>query len=223
MRRHRTKLAAAFLIAGLVAGGVLIASNMGFKLFHPLQEAVVGTSTAGGNMISLPWVLPNADPTDPFTAGDLLADINGGACVGTPAAFVQTFNQDTNTMTTHYNGCSGTDFVLEAGVAYLVVMREGTTYRITGTHDPSASVTFTAGGADGTNTYAPPYHSVANDAESLLAEIPNATAVGRYDPANDSIVRYTGVVPFTTNFPIVPGEGYFVSVSADTTYVPAHY
>jgi len=53
------------------------------------------------------------------------------------------------------------------------------------------------------------------DAEDLLDAIPNASQVGRLDITTDGLVSYNGVVG--TNFALVPGEGYLVTMSSAGT------
>jgi hypothetical protein len=102
---------------------------------------------------------------------------------------------------------------------------------IVGSHDPALSLSLTGpvGGTDenGTNEYAYPYHSVKTDAEQLLAEIDLsagsavAVSVTKYTKLTAGVEVYDG--SSGTPFALVPGEGYRVKVSADTSYTPSHY
>jgi hypothetical protein len=78
---------------------------------------------------------------------------------------------------------------------------------------------------DGTNTIALPYNQQTNllDAEDLLADI-NATAgspvvvsLARFVKATGGLEAYTS--SGGVNFPLVPGEGYRVKVSAPVNYI----
>ena len=64
------------------------------------------------------------------------------------------------------------------------------------------------------------------DADDLINDINSqggsAISVSQCDPLTGGLITYTGFSG--TNFPIVPDEGYFVTVAADSNYVitPAH-
>ena len=84
----------------------------------------------------------------------------------------------------------------------------------------------TNGSISGTNALALPFNQQTNlaDAEHLINDIDASTGalgtvnqVARFVKSSDSTEFYTGSVG--TNFPLTPGEGYFVQVSGDINYI----
>jgi hypothetical protein len=70
----------------------------------------------------------------------------------------------------------------------------------------------------GTHTISLPWATPLDDASDLLSDIgPSAVMVGKYETGCDTIAPYPG----GPDFNIVPGEGYFVRVVADTIYTPS--
>ena len=78
----------------------------------------------------------------------------------------------------------------------------------------------------GKNFYAPPYHSTAINSKQLLDElggVANITNIQRHIRATDAFQLYTGRGASAT-FALNPGEAYMVRlISADVSFVPAHY
>ena len=221
-------LAAILLV--VVAGGVL-ASEMGFKITLELDSQSPGVSDAGRHLIALPYrpgIPDYAFGGGVVTAGDLLRYINGGKCVGTPAHAVQKVDPASDGIFS-YDGCSGSDFILEPGIAYYLIMRAPADVVINGSHAPGTTIPLLgpgAGSATGTTFYAPPYHQVAATARDLFIEIgPAATAIFRHVPALDAYDVYTfggGTVP-PDGWDLKPGEGYIIKTLSDVTFMPLHY
>jgi hypothetical protein len=199
--------------AAIVVAGGLMASNMGFKLNYQLTAATGGVSKSGFQTIALPY---NAQ-TGMTHASHLFTDIAAGGVV-TPTQ-LQRFNPLFDT----YDLYPGpTDYTLDPGVAYFVKVATTGPYIIVGSHDPGHSVIFKAAAPgvskSGFNLYAPPYHGTSAVASQLFAET-SATQIQRFNPLFDTYDLYPG----PTDYTIDPGVGYFVKVSADKTFVPAHY
>lgn len=209
MRKRTIWVAALGLGAILLAGG-LFASNMGFKLNY----AIPGGGLDGTTSIGLPY---NAQ-VGLTTASQLLAAVPNGTGIGF-------LNGDSN-LFVRYTGIVGSpaDFNLVSAEGYAVTVNAASNYIIVGSHNPGLGVNFSSGGLDGTSLWSYPYHSTIPDASTLLADIPNATGIGFLNPVNNLTVRYTGIVGSPPDFPLVPGESYFVTVSADVVgYIPPHY
>jgi hypothetical protein len=225
MKKRVFLMAAMGLVATLVAGG-LVASNMGFKLNAQLLGPAPGVSSSGNNAIALPY----NQQTSITTAEDLINDINavaGSDVVGSVSRFVKADNSLES-----YTGLTGTNFSIESGQGYFVVVTQDANYIVVGSHNPSLGLSLDApgtnGSASGTNLYAYPYHSTAANAEDLINEInahAGADVVGSVSAlliADNSLASYTGLTG--TNFSLVPGESYFIVVTSDVAgFVPDHY
>jgi hypothetical protein len=148
----------------------------------------------------------------------LLAAVPNGTGIG--------FLNGDNNLIVRYTGIVGSppDFNLVAAEGYARTVSAESNYIVVGSHNPGLGLNFSSGGLDGTNFWSYPYHSTIPDASTLLADIPNATGIGFLNTGNNLTVRYTGVVGSPDDFNLVPGEAYFVTVSADVVgYIPPHY
>lgn len=219
----------------LLVGGAVLASAMGFTITLPLLGESSPASSSGINLIALPYkpatnIVALATPTVPghATAGGLLEYINGGECVGKPAHAVQKVDLATDGYIS-YDGCSGSDFDLIPGEAFYLIMRQPATVRISGVHDPGATIQFLAAGAgsmSGTNYYAPPYHGVSSTAREMFREIGGSVMfLLQHLKLDDTYEVYTyggGTLP-PNGWNISPGEGYVVKVVSTTNFNPRHY
>lgn len=228
---RRTTLIAAAVV--LLAAGALFASNMGFKINYNLAATTDpvlpegGNSASGTNTIALPY---NAQSgiTDAQT---LITDIGSGN--------VQNFSRwrpGSDGYETVAPG--GGTFPLLAGEGYFVRMKAtlGKDYIMVGSHDPSWTVplygtgqTIGAGpdsSQSGSNSFAPPYHATATDAQQLAVDIGSTSVqnISRWKEANDGFETYAPT-PGGTGFSITPGEWYFVRIKSGITvnYTPSHY
>ena len=196
--------------AVLLVSGILLAGNMGFKLIHTFP----GGGLDGTFTISLPFF--HKDGLD--NASDLLDDVPNAAGVS--------FHNRFNNLGVRYTGVAGTapDFALLTGVGYVVTVTAASQYTVTGSHNPEAECDFFAGGLDGTNFFACPYHAVPETAENLLNDIPNSVGVGFFNKNNNLGVRYTGVAGTAPDFDLTTGQSFYVTVTADSlSYIPPHY
>mgnify|MGYP003574354675 FL=1 len=210
----------------LLAGGVLVASNMGFKLSYLLDAPGNNGSATGTTTIALPYY----QQTNLHNAEDLINDIN--AVAGSPVvASVARFVKSTDGLEA-YTGFSGVNFLLVQGEGYFVTVSQTVNYIVVGSHNPSLVINLEGPGgarasASGTNLWSYPYHSTKGFAEDLIAEIDGAAgssvvdSVARFVRTNDGLEAYTGFSG--VNFPLQAGEAYFITVSSDVSFLPAHY
>lgn len=198
--------------AAIIAAGGLMASNMGFKLNYPLQAQQVGVSATGFQSIGLPY----NRQVGIDNASQLKADVEaGGVLVGSVQKYDILSGQNLP--------YPPTDFPLAAGEGYLIGVTTSGSYIIVGSHDPGHNVVLKAQAvgvsASGFQRYSHPFHGVSSTASELKDELaPEAASIQKYDILTGQNVPYP-----PTDFPLVPGEAYLVGVTADKTFVPAHY
>jgi hypothetical protein len=213
--RNQKRVVALVLLAtaAMVVTGGLVASNMGFKLNQPLLAQASGVSQTGRTCIGLPF----NKQVGIVTANDLFGDIPN-------ANEIQAYNP-VNDGGIPYPAGPGSDFPLEDYEGWLVQVSIDTDYIIVGSHDPSASVAFTAIQAGvsktGRKMYAHPYHGVNTTAQAIIAEIPNAVELQGYNPINDGGIPYPAGPG--SDFPVDPGDCLLVQVSANSSFTPQHY
>ncbi|MEW6680452.1 MAG: hypothetical protein AB1297_05495 [bacterium] len=204
---------AVIAIALLVAGGLAIASNMGFKLLYLLYTTGASAKT-GTNWVSLPMNFPFAN------ASDLKTDV-GATCTQ-----VSRHIRSTDALQTYTGKAGSPNFPIEKGHAYIIKVNADTNYVIVGSHDPSFGILLNTTGASaktGTNWISVPYHTTASNASELKSDVGSTcTQVSRHIRSSDALQTYTGKAG-SPNFPITPGEGYIIKVNADTTWTPSHY
>jgi hypothetical protein len=196
-----------FLIGAFLIGGVVIASNMGFKLVY---QVLTASGNSGTNWVSVPYNFPFAN------AQELYTDVPN-------CTEVTRFVRSDDSLQTYLAGKGAINFPIEPGIAYSVKTSADTNYVSVGSHDPSHGVGLeAASGNSGTNWISVPYHTTANNAQELYMDVLNCTEVTCFVRSDDSLQTYLagkGAV----NFPITPGEGLIVKVSANSTWTPSHY
>jgi hypothetical protein len=78
-----------------------------------------------------------------------------------------------------------------------------------------------------TNTLALPDNrqSGMTNATNLITDIGPASTFGvtRYLKASNSFETYRQIKGFANNFPLVPGEAYYVAMNTTVNYLPSHY
>jgi hypothetical protein len=215
----------AFALAAVLGAGVLVASNMGFKLNYTLQASLAGVSNSGTNTIAL----PDNRQTGVNNAKNLMDDVTFLNVTN-----VQRFLEATDATETYTGRKSGgvaVPFALNSGEGYFIRMATTTNYIVVGSHNPAFSHTLNQALAgvsnSGTNFFAYPYHSTAANAKQLMDDIGflNVTNVQRFLKATDATETYTGrksggvAVPFALN----PGEAYFIRMATTVNYIPSHY
>jgi len=79
----------------------------------------------------------------------------------------------------------------------------------------------------GTNTLELPDNrqTSMNTAFALINDIGAASTFGvtRYIKSNNSFATYRAVKNGGTDFPLVPGEAYYVAMNTTVNYIPSHY
>jgi hypothetical protein len=220
-RNHLVALGAIVLLVG----GVVVASNMGFKLNKTLVGPTAAVSISGTQDIGLPF----NQQTTLVKASDLRADIIGSGATGVSVA---RFNPVTDALQVYAGTSVADDFNLVPAEGYRVKVTLGSAYIIVGSHDPGLVVNLdgpgTNGSKSGTQLYAYPYHSTANTASALRQEILSqagggvVVSVARFRPVNDALQVYAGT-SVADDFALAPGESYVIKTSADIAYVPSHY
>lgn len=191
------------LAAVLVAGGLVVASNMGFKF-------VPGMVTPGvDHWLSVPY------NNNYSVANDVCNDI------GPTATLVSRFDSGTG-IRQDWTCPWGTAFTVTSGEGLFVRVSASTTPVLVGSHDPNLTIPqagFTVG-VD--NFLSIPYHTTATVANDICAEVGNASLVSRFDTPTQ--IRQDWTCPWGTNFTINIGEALGVRVSgANPGFIPAHY
>jgi hypothetical protein len=208
------------LAVALTAGG-LMASNMGFKLNYTLNQAAVGVSKTGTNVLAL----PDFRQSGLSSAKNLMDDIGFAQTQN-----IQKFLEASDGLQL-YTGRKGTgaDFSLTAGEGVFVKMTTTVNYIAVGSDDPTTSYPLNAVAAgtskSGTNFFAYNYHQTAGTAKALMDDIgfANVQNVQKFLKATDGLQLYTGRKGTGADFSLVPGEAYFVKMSTTVNYTPSHY
>lgn len=211
MKRSRVfkLLAAGTVGAVLLVGGLVIASNIGYKLIFPLVFS--GTLGANDFQVSVPFSTPLQ------TANDLLQAAPG-------ATQVVRLNAATNTVQVWFPGFFGNNFPIVAPEGYMIRMSSGapaTSVTFVGAHDPAIVYNYNVANVDFLVSI--PYHTTWKTANDIFQATPNALAVSQLNPAlNTFKVWFPGF--FGNNFDVVIGEGYRVRVgSSPSVSVPEHF
>jgi hypothetical protein len=198
---------------------------MGFKLNYVLESP--GNPNSGNGIQTM--ALPFNQQTTLTNANDLLLDIN--ATAGSPVVVAISRYLRVSDSLDDYTGAAGNNFSLTPGDGYYVKVSGDVNYIIVGSHAPTLPFVFEGPGSpnsgNGIQIYALPYHTTANLAGDLINEIDLAAGsnvvvtVSRYLRLTDSLDDYTGAAGF--NFPLAPGEAYYVKVTQDISMIPSHY
>jgi len=146
--------------------------------------------------------------------------------------YVQRFIEATDGLEvyTGRKGSPNVNFNLATGEALFVTMSTTTPYIVVGSDDPAVTYALNAPqvgvSKSGTNFYAYNYHQTAGTSKALMDDI-GFTSTGnvqRYIEATNGLEVYTGRKGSpNVDFPLVPGEGYFVVMSSTVNYAPSHY
>jgi hypothetical protein len=219
--------AAAVVAAVALTGSALVASNMGFKLNYSLDQTGApvpgGTSKFGINTLAL----PDNRQSGLNTSIDLMNDI-GFAGTANIQRFVEA--SDGLEVYTGRKGSPNVNFALATGDAYFVTMTTTTPYIVVGSDDPAITYALNAIQAgvskSGTNFYAYNYHQTAATSIALMNDIgfTSTANIQRYIENSNGLEVYTGRKGSpNVDFPLVPGEGYFVVMTSTVNYAPSHY
>lgn len=217
--------AMAVVAAVALTGSALVASNMGFKLNYGLENDSDGTGPrTGQNSLAL----PDNRQSGLNTSIDLMNDI-GFASTASVSRYIKATNGFE--LYTGRKGTPNANFNLASGEAYFVSMSTPVSYIVVGSDDPAITYALTpdtdgTGPITGQNFFAYNYHQTAATSIALMNDIGFAStaSVARYIKASNGYELYTGRKGSpNADFPLVPGEGYFVSMSAAVNYAPSHY
>jgi hypothetical protein len=222
MKRKAYIAVLAVALAAVLGTGVLVASNMGFKLNYSLLATGAG-SASGLNLIAL----PDNKQAGVVNAKNLMDDITF-ANVNSVSRFIEA----TDALET-YTGRKAGGVLVPFNLGnegYFVRMATTTNYIIVGSHDPSLVHPLNATGAgsnSGLNLFAYPYHHTAANAKALMDDIgfANVNSVSRFVRSSDALETYTGrkAGGILTPFALTPGESYFVRMGTTVNYIPSHY
>ena len=213
----------------LIAGGVAIASNTGFKIMKPMAVRPAGTtSQRGNNWTALPFFNPYGNGAglcaqlglaSTGTRATLLKidPVSGGSTsvqCGTPAAGAFTWFQGQGIRI----GNSG-----DPGVA-------PTSGIIVGSHNPAASINLPASGVGnvGKLWFALPYHTTVVTAQNLCDSIGMKSfgsrgTVGRLNAVSGAFANVQCGTQAAQTLTFVLGEAVRLRNSEALTFVPAHF
>ncbi len=219
LSRKNRKVYYYVLFGVLLACGLVIASNMGFKLVYRFYAPVATPPTnAGENWCAVPYNFPF---TNSQTFFDDIDAVSGSA------SQVSRWLRTDDKLQSYTGGKGDPIFPIVAGEAYLVKVSANTDYVIVGSHQPGlglnlyAPVTSPPTNA-GENWLSVPYHCTYNNSEDVYNDIPNCSQFSRWLRTDDKLQSYTGGKGDPV-FPLAPGEGYLVKVSTDVTWTPSHF
>ncbi len=120
-------------------------------------------------------------------------------------------------------GGMGTNFAIVPGAGYEVSVTANTTFSVSGTIPPTQSINLVKKpGSTGKNWVGLPYFTTTSTASQLMSSIgSNCDAVNRWNPVTQRSEGWISLFGgMGTNFNIVTGAGYEVSVTGNTTWMP---
>ncbi|MFC1786717.1 fibronectin type III domain-containing protein [Halobacteriota archaeon] len=171
------------------------------------------SGSTGKNWISIPL-------TTTITTASELMDAIGSNCDA-----VNRWNPDTQSAEGWISlmGGMGTNFAIVPGEGYEVSVTANTTFSVTGapaTIDPIDLIK--ESGSTGKNWIGLPYDTTLTTASTVMDSIgSNSDAVNRWNPDTQSAEGWISLMGgMGTNFNIVTGEGYEISVTGNTTWTP---
>ena len=156
---------------------------------------------------------------------DVIERFNGADVIGPNCDAVNRWNPITQQSEGRISlfGGMGTNFAIVPGEGYEVSVTENTTFNLTGvtvTIDPIDLIK--KSGSTDKNWIGLPYDTTLTDASSVMDSIgSNCDAVNRWNPDTQAAEGWISLMGgMGTNFHIVTGEGYEVSVTGNTTWAP---
>ena len=234
MLRTKSRMSLAVVLVAatlLVAGGVAVASNTGFKINKPLV-VVVGNTQVGNNWTSIPYF-------NPYGNGGALCTQLGLASTGGTRAILLKIDPVTGAALSATCGTAGaTSFTWAQGQG-VRIRNQGTgapsSAIIVGSHNPAISLTVPgaiAGNAVASNFwFAVPYHTTAITAADLCASVGLASAggsrgsVGRLNASTGAFTTANCGTAGASSLTLVLGEAVRLRniVGVPVTFVPAHF
>ena len=118
---------------------------------------------------------------------------------------------------------TGTDFPIESGKAYAIVITEDTVLNIVGSYQ-AVPVTMTYNPGDfNLNWLSLPYPNAYGSASNLATDIGNTTKVGRFDAVNDEYLSWFFLdgAWMGEDFALVPGKGILTVINDDVNWTPS--
>jgi hypothetical protein len=235
-RKSHLNLAVVLVAATMViAGGMTIASNTGFKINKGLRLVqTTDTGQKGSNWVSIPYFNPYNNGTDFCTQTGLRSALAG--------ATTTIAKQDPVTGSTSSANCfSAGSFTLVPGqglkirpAAIVGGVANPNSIIIVGSHNPSLSLTIPKPGAGqvGNFWFSVPYHTTAVTAADLCSSIGMTSTgivgkatIGRLDPNSGSTTTGTCGTSSATTLVLNLGEAVVLRepTAAPLTFVPSHF
>ena len=174
-------LAVAVLVVA-VSGGMVLGSNMGFKI-NMVLPAAAGSPPQGQNITSIPYLVPYADR-------QCLCEQLGLS----NSASVQEFNAATGTLDFYLcgSGSCGAAPALQAGNATWITDPLGSGSAIVvGAHNPAQVVRLecrTGNPPQGDNWKSVPYHSTSASMQAICDEVGPVLSVSEFNGATGTVV-----------------------------------
>ena len=194
----------------LLVGGLVIASNIGYKFIYRLTHT--GVLNANDFQVSIPYNTPLAN------AKALLDSALGATQVARLEPTSNTFEswafQDPPVL----------NFPILTGEGYIVRIPQFVTSSITfvGSHNPGTTVNFNVANTDFLSSV--PYHTVWTVAKEMFDDIIHAKQVARLKPSSNTFTIWAIGANPDQNFDIVIGEAYRVRVNdTPSPQVPPHF
>jgi hypothetical protein len=178
----------------LIAGGVAVASNTGFKINMPLPITVVGSPNVGNTWVSLPYFNPYGNGQTLCTQLGLRATV--------PQATLLKIDPVTGGSTLANCGAGAAGFTWNQGQGVRIRNTAGagapTSAIIVGSHNPALALSLppSGGGNIGNLWFAVPYHTTAINGQDLCNTVGlvSTGAVG----VRGSLLRSNGATGATT-------------------------
>jgi hypothetical protein len=163
---------------------------------------------------------------------DIANDINGGTSPGTVTK-ISRWNPATNSYQNRtWTGSTwvGTNASVVTGESYEITINADTNLKLAGSHNPDFQFNLSYV-SPGKNWISVPYSATYADIQAIANSINGGTSPGtvtkisRWNPATQSYQNrtWTGSTWVGTNASVVTGEGYEITINADTTWKPAVY
>jgi hypothetical protein len=230
MRNKKSHLTMAVVLVAatmLIAGGVAVASNTGFKINKPLS--VAGAGNIGNNWTSVPFF-------HPYTNGAALCTQLG--LISTGAVRAQLVKTDPvlgGVTSANCGTAAANSFTWTAGQGVRIRnagIAPPASAIIVGSHNPNLSLTIPDSGAGsiGTFWFSVPYHTTAITAADLCTSIGLTSAgglrgsVGRLNSATGGFTSANCGTTAATSLVLVLGEAVRLrEPNGPLSFVPSHF
>jgi hypothetical protein len=227
MNSQFTMAVALVAVTLLVAGGVAVASNTGFKINKPL--VVAGAAAVGNNWTSIPYF-------NPYTNGAVLCTQLGLVSTGIARGSLTKIDPATGGTTSANCGTAAANtFTWPAGQG--IRIRNGgttppTSAIIVGSHNPALSLTIPKAGTGniGSFWFGVPYHTTAITAADLCTSIGLTASgiargsVGRLNAITGAFTSANCGTAAATTLTLVLGEAVRLrEPNGPLSFVPSHF